>query len=114
MVERHVGARFHARKSCQKAALEAHSQIQEFGKLRELANSQDPLKESELDNILTDKHRENVRERLSNVWTLQAKLTEGLANLALKLTPEVRSGEEFDTVVKIGNELKVLLSGVTP
>lgn len=81
--------------------------IHEIGRLRDLASSQDAPKEGELDEILTDKHRETVRERLANVWTLQAKLTEGLANLALKLTPEVRNGEEFDTVVKVGNELKV-------
>ena len=49
-----------------------------------------------------------VRERLSNIWLLQAKLTEALGNLSLKIPTALRDGEDFHTIVKVGNELKVV------
>ena len=48
-----------------------------------------------------------VREKLSNVWLLQAKLTESLANLSLKIPSNLRTTDEFDSVVTVGNDLKV-------
>jgi hypothetical protein len=48
-----------------------------------------------------------MREKLSNVWLLQAKLQESLGNLCLKIPPHLRSSAEFNNVSYLGNELKV-------
>lgn len=48
-----------------------------------------------------------VREKISYVWLLQAKLSESLANLNLKIPPNLRASDDFDSIATVGNELKV-------
>jgi len=55
---------------------------------------------------LTGAFQQSMKERLSNCWLLQARLTEGLANLSLKIPQELRQSADLESVASIGNDLK--------